>query len=69
MKPIDQMTREEKLQAMESLWDSLWPTQASVPSPDWHGSVLQERADRVASGQAEVSDWEAARKRLSDQSK
>jgi hypothetical protein len=68
MKPIEQMTQEEKLQTMESLWDSLWPTQGAVPSPEWHGTVLQERAERVASGKAVFSDWDAAKKRLSGQS-
>ena len=68
MKTIDQMTQEEKLQTMEALWDSLWPTQGDIPSPDWHGTVLQERANRVASGHSVYSDWEAAKKRLSGQS-
>ena len=68
MKTIDQMTKEEKLQTMEALWDSLWPVQGDLPSPDWHGAVLQERADCAASGQAVFSDWETAKKRLSEQS-
>lgn len=64
VKTIDQMTQEEKLQTMESLWHSLWPIQETVPSPDWHGSVLQNRAADVASGKAAFSDWDAAKKRL-----
>lgn len=67
MKTIDQMTQEEKLQTIEALWDSLWPKQESVPSPDWHGSVLQERAERIASGKGGFSDLEAVKKRLSGQ--
>jgi hypothetical protein len=65
MKAIEQMTTEEKLQAMEALWDSLLPVQDQVASPDWHGGVLQERAERAASGQATFSDWETAKARLS----
>ena len=68
MKAIDQMTQEEKLQTMESLWNALWPTQEQIPSPGWHGSILQERAERVASGKAVFSDWETAKRRLSGQS-
>ena len=52
---------------MESLWDSLWPTQEWIPSPEWHGTVLQEPADYVASGKAVFSDWDAAKKRLTGQ--
>ena len=68
MKAIEQMTTEEKLQAMEALWDSLWAAQDQVHSPEWHGTLLQERAERTASGQAVFSDWETAKKRLSGQS-
>ncbi len=68
MKEIDQMTQEEKLQVMESLWDSLWPTQGNVSSPDWHGLMLQNRAQDLDSGKAAISDWESAKKRLSGQS-
>lgn len=68
VKAIEQMTQEEKLLTMESLWDSLWPAQEGIPSPGWHGAVLQGRADRVASGKAVFSDWDAAKKRLSGQS-
>ena len=68
MKTIDQMTQDEKLQTLEALWDSLWPRQETVPSPEWHGTVLQERAERVASGKAVFSDWDDAKKRLSGQS-
>lgn len=68
MKTIEQMTQDEKLQTLEALWDSLWPRQESVPSPEWHGAILEERAARVASGKAVFSDWDAAKKRLSGQS-
>lgn len=67
VKAIEQMTTEEKLQTMEALWDSLSPVRDQIPSPDWHGSVLQERAERAAAGQATFSDWETAKKRLSGQ--
>jgi putative addiction module component (TIGR02574 family) len=68
MKTIDEMTPEEKLQTMEALWDSLSSTPDAVPSPEWHGHVLQERADYVASGKAKFSDLEDVKKRLTGQS-
>ncbi len=68
VKAIEQMTHDEKLQTMESLWDSLWPTQERIPSPDWHAGVLQERAEDLAGGKASYSDWDSAKKRLSDRS-
>lgn len=68
MNAIDQMTQDEKLRTLEALWDSLWPTQETVPSPEWHGTVLKERGEGVAVGRAKFSDWDAAKKRLSGQS-
>jgi hypothetical protein len=62
------MTTEQKLQTMEALWDSLWPKPDEVSSPDWHGKVLQERAERVAAGRARFSDWETAKERLAKRS-
>ena len=67
VKAIDQMTIEEKLAAMEALWDSLRPMEDQVASPDWHGHVLEDRATRLAAGQTQVSDWAAAKKRLAGQ--
>jgi hypothetical protein len=40
---IDQMTLEEKLLAMESLWDDLCRREANIPMPQWHKDVLDER--------------------------
>ncbi len=48
---IEQMSLEERLQAMELLWASLARTPEAVPSPDWHGEVLAERLEKVQQGQ------------------
>ena len=50
--PLDQMTTEDKLLAMEQLWEDLSRTPEQVPSPAWHGEVLAERERRVADGTA-----------------
>lgn len=50
---IRNMSRVERLAAMEALWDSLLEEQAEIESPDWHRDVLEERRRRIESGQAE----------------
>ncbi|MDQ3623531.1 MAG: addiction module protein [Verrucomicrobiota bacterium] len=35
-----------------------------MPSPAWHGEVLEERERLVAEGKAAFSDWEKARGRV-----
>jgi hypothetical protein len=34
--PLDQMTLEEKLRAMEAIWRSLSKHENQVATPDWH---------------------------------
>jgi Putative addiction module component len=55
------MTREEKLQAMEALWEDLSRDPDTLESPAWHEDVLREREERLATGEAEFVDWEQAK--------
>jgi Putative addiction module component len=59
--PLHEMTLEEKLQAMEALWDDLSRNPDSIESPSWHEDVLRERQQRVDSGEASFMDWEQAK--------
>lgn len=49
---IESMSIEERLQAMESLWDSLLREADSFSSPVWHGDVLAARQKRIDEGKA-----------------
>jgi hypothetical protein len=40
---IEEMTTEEKLKAMEMLWDDLCRRSPDFSSPSWHEDVLKER--------------------------
>jgi len=64
--PIDSMSISEKLQVIELVWDSIRRSSDDVPSPDWHVELLKERSQRLASGEATVSNWEDARRRLNE---
>ena len=59
--PLSEMTREEKLQAMEALWDDLSRDPDTLESPAWHEDVLRERDEQIAAGEAEIVDWEEAK--------
>ncbi len=50
---IKKMTSEEKLQAIEALWDSLVHDDIEMKSPDWHAEVLRERKIKIEQGEAE----------------
>ena len=64
---IDQMTLEEKLRAMESLWDDLCPREESIPMLQWHKDLLDERERLVVEGKARFTDWETAKRRITGQ--
>ena len=67
--PLKDMTLQEKLAAMESIWEDLARTPDAIESPAWHQDILDERRRQVAEGQARFIDWETAkteiRKKLS----
>jgi hypothetical protein len=64
--PIDELTVEEKLQAMETLWADLSGEKAQFESPAWHRTILEERERRVKAGEEGFVDWETAKKQLRD---
>jgi hypothetical protein len=61
---LDKMTVEEKLAAMELLWDDLCKNPDDIPSPSWHNNILQSREERLKNGKEKVSDWQEAKKRI-----
>ena len=65
---IEQMTIEEKLRTMEALWSDLCE-HASVPVPQWHKDILDERQRVIDEGKAEFIDWEIAKNELRDRFK
>ena len=64
---IDKMTIEEKLQAMEALWNDLCQHEAALPVHQWQKEILDERERLVERGEAQFSDWEDAKKRITEQ--
>ena len=63
--PLDQMSLPEKLRAMEDIWDDLCRMEEdAIPSPGWHGEVLQAREQRIQAGTAEFVDLEEGKRRV-----
>ena len=62
---LDQMTIEEKLRAMEAIWEDLC-RHGAVPVPQWHKDILDERRQLIDEGKAEFIDWETAQKQILD---
>ncbi len=61
---IEQMTLEEKLRAMELLWENLSRREEDIVVPQWHKDLLDERERSVKEGKAQFLDWETAKARI-----
>jgi putative addiction module component (TIGR02574 family) len=62
--PLDKMSVEEKLRALELLWEDLARSPASIPSPRWHQDVLEAREQRLREGKEKFIPWDEARESL-----
>jgi hypothetical protein len=64
--PLEKMTTEEKIRAMETIWDDLCKKAESIPSPSWHKDILEEREKAIKDGKEEFIDWSEAKKQIED---
>jgi putative addiction module component (TIGR02574 family) len=62
--PLKEMTIQEKLAAMESLWEDLVRTPEAIESPAWHKEVLDDRLRNLKEGKSQLIDWETAKEAL-----
>jgi len=60
---IEKMSANEKLQAIEALWDSLLADDPFLSSPDWHKEILKGREEKLKNGSAEFISLNELKKR------
>ena len=65
---IERMSVEERLQAIEQLWDSVSRLGDAVASPAWHGDVLSARRAKVEAGGGQFLSIPELRARLKSSS-
>ena len=63
---LKDMTTEEKLKAMEMLWDDICRNIPDFSSPAWHEQILKEREEGLKKGKEKVLDWNQVKKDLRD---
>jgi hypothetical protein len=57
---IEQMSWEEKLRALEELWDAIVREGHRYQSPSWHEHELKETQQRYLAGEEQPKDWTSA---------
>ena len=67
--PLEQMTVEDKLQAIEEIWADLASTPENIPSPSWHEDVLRAREKRISEGTSHFLDLAEAKKAVRERLK
>lgn len=54
----------DRLAIAEALWDSLSADAASVPVPDWHRPLLDQRLDEDEADTGSGESWDEVRRRI-----
>jgi len=63
---LGEMITEEKLKAMEMLWDDICRSAPDFSAPSWHEDVLEERERILRDGKDKLVDWDQAKKHIRD---
>lgn len=63
---FDELSTDEKLEYVQSLWDRIAAHPEEIPVPDWHREVLEERMKAYRANPTEGKPWEEVRADLLD---
>lgn len=58
------MSWDDKLRAVDELWQSLSGEETRLESPRWHEEALRETVARQDAGKEQPIDWDAAKREL-----
>ena len=59
---IQKLSKEEKIELMEAIWEDLAKTEIAAPA--WHEQALKETEKRVSEGLEQPVDWKEAKIQL-----
>ncbi len=58
---FDDLSVEEQIDYLQSLWDRVTATADEVPVPDWHRKIIEKRLAEMRSDPDSPLNWETAR--------
>jgi len=61
---FDELSVEEKIDYVQSLWERIVATPEQVPVPDWHLRVLDERLEAYRTEPEQGKTWEQVREEV-----
>ncbi|MDQ3020377.1 MAG: addiction module protein [Bacteroidota bacterium] len=63
------LPKDEKLELIEVLWNSLNEGIKDSEIPEWHKEVLEERLKKIENGEMEFVSWEKVKEMLHERMK
>lgn len=63
---LKNMSVNDRLQAMETLWGTFVYDNTPIDSPEWHGEILAQRKEKIEQGQAKFISLDALKRYYSD---
>ena len=61
---FDELSVDEDIEYLHSLWDRIAATPETIPVPDRHREILDERLKDLEANDGSGDSWDAARERL-----
>jgi len=61
---FDELSAEDKIDYVQSLWDRLSATPEKIPVPDWHKQIVNERLAAYRANPDEGRTWDQAQKSI-----
>lgn len=58
---FDQLTVEEQIDYLQSLWDRIAASADRIPVPEWHQRIIQERLEAYHANPTAGRPWEQVR--------
>lgn len=61
---FDDLSVDEKIDYLQSLWDRIAATPETIPVPDWHREILDERLKDLNADPGSGDTWDVVQERL-----
>lgn len=61
---LKKLSKAERIQAMEALWESMLYDDGEIETPEWHERILKQRKKNIENGSAQfisISELKASR--------
>jgi putative addiction module component (TIGR02574 family) len=61
---FDDLSVDEKIDYLQSLWDRIAAAPETIPVPDWHREILHERLKDLEADPGSGDTWDVVQERL-----